>query len=144
VGEPRKNYRGEQWFPLVFQNIHRYFLYLAVAILFVLGYDAWVAMWFPAPGGDTQFGIGVGTVILTVNVVLLSGYTLGCHSMRHLVGGLFDVMSNRPVRKTAYICSSALNRAHMRWAWASLFWVGFSDIYVRLCSMGIFTDYRIF
>ena len=53
-------------------------------------------------------------------------------------------MSNRPVRKTAYICSSALNRAHMRWAWASLFWVGLSDIYVRLCSMGIFTDYRIF
>jgi hypothetical protein len=144
VGEPRKKYRGEQWFPLVFQNIHRYFMYLAVAILFVLGYDAWVAMWFPAPGGGTQFGIGVGTVILTVNVVLLSGYTLGCHSMRHLVGGLFDVMSNRPVRKTAYICSSALNRAHMRWAWASLFWVGFSDIYVRLCSMGIFTDYRIF
>jgi hypothetical protein len=144
VGEPRKTYRGEQWFPLVFQNIHRYFMYLAVAILFVLGYDAWVAMWFPAPGGGTQFGIGVGTVILTVNVVLLSGYTLGCHSMRHLVGGLLDVMSNRPVRKTAYICSSALNRAHMRWAWASLFWVGLSDIYVRLCSMGIFTDYRIF
>jgi hypothetical protein len=26
----------------------------------------------------------------------------------------------------------------------SLFWVGFSDFYVRMCSMGIFTDYRIF
>ena len=144
VGEPRKKYLGEHWFPLVFQNIHRYFMYLAVAVLFVLGYDAWVAMWFPAPGGGTQFGIGVGTVILTVNVVLLSGYTLGCHSMRHLVGGLFDVMSNRPVRKTAYVCSSALNRGHMKWAWVSLFWVGFSDIYVRLCSMGVFTDYRLF
>ena len=101
-------------------------------------------MWFPAPGGGTQFGIGVGTLILAVNVVLLSGYTLGCHSVRHLVGGLFDVMSNRPIRKTAYVCSSVLNRGHMRWAWASLFWVGFTDIYIRLCSMGFWTDYRLF
>ena len=31
----------------------------------------------------------------------------------------------------------------MRWAWGSLFWVMFSDLYVRLCSMGIFTDWRI-
>ena len=108
VGEPRKKYRGERWFPLVIQNIHRYFLYLAIAILFVLGYDAWKAMWFPRDlGGGTQFGIGVGTIVLTVNVVLLAGYTFGCHSLRHLVGGVLDVMSNRPVRKTAYICSSA-------------------------------------
>ncbi len=28
------------------------------------------------------------------------------------------------------------------WAWCSLFWVGFSDVYVRLCSMGIFYDYH--
>ena len=26
----------------------------------------------------------------------------------------------------------------------SLFWVGFSDLYVRMCSMGIWTDWRIF
>jgi hypothetical protein len=32
----------------------------------------------------------------------------------------------------------------MLWAWMSLCWVGFSDIYVRLCSMGIWTDWRIF
>ena len=31
----------------------------------------------------------------------------------------------------------------MLWAWMSLFWVAFSDIYVRLCSMGIWTDWRI-
>jgi hypothetical protein len=31
----------------------------------------------------------------------------------------------------------------MRWAWMSLFWVGFSDLYVRMCSMGIWTDWRI-
>src|SRR5687767_5576620 len=27
VGEPRHNYRGENWFPLILQNVHRYFLY---------------------------------------------------------------------------------------------------------------------
>jgi hypothetical protein len=31
----------------------------------------------------------------------------------------------------------------MLWAWLSLFWVGFSDLYVRLCAMGIWKDWRI-
>jgi len=31
----------------------------------------------------------------------------------------------------------------MLWAWVSLFWVGFSDLYVRLCSMGIWHDGKI-
>jgi hypothetical protein len=25
-----------------------------------------------------------------------------------------------------------------------LFWVGFSDLYVRLCAMGIWHDFRLF
>jgi hypothetical protein len=144
VGEPRSGYRGERTFPLVLQNIHRYFMYLAVAFLFILGYDVWTALWFPAAGGGTQFGIGLGTIVLAVNLVLLSSYTLGCHSMRHLVGGALDVMSRKPVRKTAYVCSSALNRSHMRFAWASLCSVMFCDVYIRLCSMGIWHDWRLF
>jgi hypothetical protein len=32
----------------------------------------------------------------------------------------------------------------MRFAWFSLFWVGFSDVYVRLVAMGIWADWRIF
>jgi hypothetical protein len=32
----------------------------------------------------------------------------------------------------------------MMWAWFSLFWVAFSDLYVRLVSMGIWTDLRFF
>jgi hypothetical protein len=31
----------------------------------------------------------------------------------------------------------------MLWAWMSLFWVGFTDLYVRFCSMGIWHDLRI-
>jgi hypothetical protein len=143
VGEPRKSYCGEAAMPLILQNVHRYFLYLAVPFLFVLAHDAWRAMWFLDPAtGTERLGLGVGTIVLTVNVLLLGGYTLGCHSMRHLVGGVLDRISGSPVRKRAYYCSSWLNRRHMKWAWTSLFWVAFSDVYVRMCSMGIWSDWR--
>ncbi len=138
VGEPRKKYWGERYFPLIIQNIHRYFLYVAILFLVFLAHDVWKAMWF-----DGKFGIGVGTLVLLVNVCLLGSYTLGCHSLRHLVGGMVDVLSRRPIRKKMYDCVSCLNRRHMLFAWMSLFWVGFSDLYVRMCSMGIWTDWRI-
>lgn len=144
VGEPRKTYLGEKYLPLILQNVHRYFMYLALIFLVFLSYDVWVATRWPASVGDgTEFGIGVGTLVLTVNVVLLACYTLGCHSLRHLVGGVLDRISEKPARKVAYDCTSCLNRAHGRFAWASLFSVAFADIYVRLCAMGIWTDWRI-
>ena len=143
VGEPRTSYRGEQSFPLVFQNIHRYFMYIAVIFLGLLSYDVWLAMWWPNGSGGAAFGIGVGTIVLAVNVVLLSCYTLGCHVMRHVAGGSHDEVSKHPFCDRAYACSSALNYRHQLFAWISLFTVGFSDLYVRLCSMGIWTDLRI-
>jgi hypothetical protein len=76
-------------------------------------------------------------------VVLLSCYTFGCHSLRHLVGGRCDQLSKKPVQQTAWKCVSGFNRRHMLFAWLSLFWVGFTDIYIRLCSMGIWHDFRI-
>ncbi|MFN0139185.1 MAG: succinate dehydrogenase [Pyrinomonadaceae bacterium] len=139
VGEPRSGYRGENWFPLILQNLHRYFLYVALLFILILAYDAILATQF-----KDGFGIGVGTLVLTINVILLGSYTLGCHSLRHLVGGGCDVMSDKPVRKKTYDCVSGLNRRHMLFAWMSLFWVGFSDFYVRMCSMGYWTDYRFF
>lgn len=144
VAEPRHRYLGENAFPLIVQNIHRYFLYLALLFIVVLSYDAWSALWFTDEAtGATSFGIGVGTLVLAANVVFLGGYTLGCHSLRHLVGGLRDRLSASPTRLKAYNCVSCLNRKHMLWAWMSLVWVGFSDVYVRLCAMGIWTDLRI-
>jgi len=145
VGEPRKSYRGERFFPLVIQNIHRYFLYAAMVFLIILAKDAYNAMFFfDRNTGHQNFGVGLGTVILVVNVILLGGYTLGCHSLRHLVGGYLDRLSGAPVRKKTYDCVSCLNRGHMRWAWASLFWVAFSDVFIRLCAMGIWHDVRLF
>jgi len=150
VGEPRKKYLGERWFPLVIQNIHRYFLYVAIAFIGVLLIDSWKGFWFPADGSTvmvagtpTQFGIGIGSIVLTLNAVFLGLYTFGCHSLRHIVGGAMDVMTGRPVRKSAYACVSCLNRWHMKWAWTSLLWVGFTDLYVRMCAMGVWTDVRI-
>jgi len=144
VGEPRKSYLGERSFPLILQNVHRYFLYVALAFLLILSYDAYKAMWFTDPATGTRtFGIGVGTIVLALNVILLGGYTLGCHSLRHLIGGRLTQISRRPVRYRSYVCVSALNRRHMLWAWMSLVWVAFSDFYVRMLASGIWTDVRI-
>ena len=138
-------YRGEKSFPLIMQNVHRFFLYVAIFFIGVLAYDVWRAMWFADPAtGKESFGIGVGTIVLAINVVLLGGYTFGCHSLRHLIGGFIDQMSRAPVRQRAYNCASCLNRRHMFWAWTSLCSVMFADLYVRLCSMGVWKDVRLF
>ena len=145
VSEPRKKYLGENSFPLIMQNVHRYFMYIALLFIVFLAIDVWKALWFIDPvTGVESFGLGVGTLVLTVNVVLLGGYTLGCHSLRHVVGGFMDRLSGRPVRHKMYKCVTCLNKKHMLWAWMSLFWVGFTDIYVRMCSMGVWTDLKIF
>tara|TARA_B100000809_G_scaffold260991_1_gene308963 strand:+ start:688 stop:1446 length:759 start_codon:yes stop_codon:yes gene_type:complete len=141
VGEPRKSYLGENSLPLIIQNIHRYFLYVAICFLFFLAYDAYRAMWFTNEAGEATFGIGVGTIVLCLNVFFLSGYTLGCHSLRHLVGGFMNHFSKTPIRSKCYSCVSGLNKRHMVWAWCSLFWVGFTDVYVRFLADSI--DFRI-
>ena len=143
VGEPRKTYWGERSFPLVMQNIHRYFLYAALVFIVLLSYDVWEAFWWKDGSGAERFGIGLGTLIMTVNVCFIAGYTFGCHSLRHLVGGRLDHLSRAPVAEQCYRCVSAFNRRHMLWAWMSLFSVGFTDLYIRLCSMGIWHDLRI-
>lgn len=143
VGEPRSTYLGERHFPLILQNVHRYFMYLAVIFLLILLHDVWDAMWFTDAAGHRSFGIGVGTLVLAMNLVLLSGYTLGCHSLRHMVGGVLDRLAERPARRVMYQCSGAFNRNHMQWARLSLVMVAFSDLYIRLCSMGIWHDWRI-
>lgn len=144
VGEPRLSYWGEHSFPLVLQNVHRYMLFLSLGVLFLLYSDVWKALWFIDPAtGAVSFGLGVGTIVLAANCVLLSLYLFGCHSLRHVVGGCVDEVSHSAAGLRTYACVSCLNRRHMLWAWCSLFTVGFSDLYVRLCSMGVWSDLRI-
>jgi len=143
VGEPRHKYLGEAFFPLIFQNAHRFFLYASLVFILFLAHDAYSSYWFDDGTGGVRFGIGVGSLVLSLNALLLAGYTFSCHSLRHLVGGRRDTVSKGPC-PWAYTGVSALNTRHMVFAWCSLFWVAFSDIYVRMLSMGRWTDFRIF
>lgn len=154
VGEPSfggkfrgKKYRGEQKLPLILQNVHRYFLYAALVFICILSWDAIQSYMFPvwdsAGIEHTRFGIGVGSLILTINPILIAGYSFGCHAARHIFGGRKDRLSELGGAKKVYDCVSCLNRRHMLWAWMSLFWVGFTDLYVRMVAMGYWHDYRI-
>src|SRR5439155_30868 len=94
VGEPRHGYKGETRFPFILQNVHRFFMYAAVIFIFILAYDVFLATRWPVSGGpERHFGIGVGTLVMALNVILLASYTFGCHSLRHLIGGSVDCFS---------------------------------------------------
>jgi hypothetical protein len=134
----RRAYQGETaW--LLFQNLHRYAMYFALLFLPILLWDAAHAF-----VKDGRFGIGVGTVVLTVNFCALSAYTLGCHSLRHLVGGHDDCMScgKSPRRYGRWRWATWFNERHGRFAWISLIWVGATDLYVRLVSQGVVEDFN--
>ena len=110
-------------------------LYFAIIFIFILAYDAWLSMWFNGKPFEGDIGFGIGTFVLVLNVILLGGYTFGCHSLRHLIGGYADRIVKKPkVQQKAFDCVSCLNKQHMKWAWFSLFWVCFTDFYIRfLC-----------
>jgi hypothetical protein len=133
---PQKPYKGEAGL-MVFQNIHRYAMYFAVIIIFLLTYDAIMAFF-----NNGRFGVGVGSIVLLINPILLGAYTFGCHSFRHLIGGRHDCFSCHKTSHGAWKKVSVLNGKHMMFAWYSLVWVGFSDFYVRMVSMGLWTDYN--
>ena len=142
VGEGRRSYSGETKFPFILQNLHRYFLYLAILFLIFLWKDAIQAFFF-----DGKFGLGVGTLVMLVNICLLSTYTLSCHSLRHLAGGKLDCFSCATFGKPRYKAwrgITILNERHMLFAWLSLFSVGLTDLYIRLVSSGAIQDVRIF
>jgi hypothetical protein len=142
----KRDYKGETAFPFILQNIHRYFLYLAILFIAFLWHDAYQGFFFSTQLGSPEFGIGVGSLILLANVSLLSLYTLSCHSLRHLIGGKLDCFSCSafgPPRHTAWSWLSALNERHMLFAWASLISVGLTDFYIRMVAAGIFKDLRI-
>jgi hypothetical protein len=145
VGEPRHKYLGENSLPLILQNVHRWFLYLALIFIVILSWDVYLATRFEvSPGSrETEFGIGLGTLIMAVNVVLIASYTFGCHSLRHLIGGKHDCLSGAPAKLRAYKFVGCMNRRHMMWAWFSIFSVGFTDLYVRMCATGVWHDWRI-
>jgi hypothetical protein len=140
VREPHAKYTGETRFPLIAQNIHRYFWYAALFVGILLSYD--VAQAFRGPDG--KFGFGLGSLILLVNVIMIWGYTLGCHSCRHITAGRLKNFSKHPVRYWAWTKVSWLNARHLQFAWFSLGTLMLSDLYIMLLASGAFSDPRIF
>ena len=138
VGGLPRRYRGETLL-LVFQNLHRYTLYGALLLLVFLWWEGLAAFF---RGG--RFGVGVGTLVMVVNAALLSAYTFGCHSWRHLVGGRMDCFACDGVsvspRYRLWRVSTWLNVRHMPCAWLSLVWVVFTDVYIYLVATGTVRD----
>ncbi len=143
VSEGRHEYKGETgaW---IFQNLHRYFLYLALILMFILWYDAIQS----AFGWEhwTKFQITGGTIVLTLDAILITGYTLGCHSFRYLVGGQKRCFScpgsggSVSGRYTLWKGVTKLNENHRFFFWSSLFMVAFTDLYVWMVASGTWTD----
>lgn len=146
VGEPRgRKYNGETKL-LVFQNLHRYALYVALLFLAFLWHDFVKSLSWAAADGHTSFGLGVGSLVLLANCTFLSLYTFSCHSWRHLVGGSVNSFSTSPLGKLRFRMwsgASVLNRNHMVFAWVSLFGVALTDLYIRMAASGAIHDIRL-
>jgi hypothetical protein len=139
VAEPHGRYTGETRFPLIVQNLHRYFFYAALLISILNTWDLIRAF----TGADGGVGIGLGTLIMFVNVVMLWTYTLSCHSCRHITGGRLRNFSSHPLRYRAWTFVSKLNRRHMELAWTTLGTLMLTDAYIALVASGAFSDPRI-
>jgi hypothetical protein len=140
VAEPHAKYTGETRFPLIIQNTHRYFFYIAGIISVINTYDAIVA--FQSDKGPGGFGFGLGNLILVVNVILLWTYTLSCHSCRHIVGGRLKHFSKHPVRYWMWSQISKLNTRHKTYAWITLGTLMLTDFYIMLVASGSISDLR--
>ncbi|MCA1595560.1 MAG: succinate dehydrogenase, partial [Chloroflexi bacterium] len=148
VGEvaKRPHYTGEREYPWLLQNLHRYAWYFAVIVLAILWWDAFDAFRYSALDDSVHYFIGVGSLIMLVNALLLSAYTFGCHSFRHLVGGCVDCFSCSSGTKTRHGIwekVTHLNENHALWAWLSLFSVALTDLYIRMVAAGVIPDKRL-
>jgi len=139
VAEPHARYTGETRFPLIVQNLHRYFFMMAALLSAVNTYDLVNAF---RPEGHA-FGFGLGTIIMLINVVMLWTYTVSCHSCRHIIGGRLRNFSRHPMRYKAWGFVSKLNTKHMELAWITLGTLMLTDAYIALVASGAFSDPRI-
>lgn len=139
LGAGRK-YTGEKALPLVLMNIHRYFFYIAALFILIHLFETATSFFLPHFSG-VRFS--VANIVLVIDLILLSLYTFGCHSWRHILGGQVDCFSSCPMnqaRSHAWKRQSLLNANHMQLAWISMFWVALADVYISLVSRGILPD----
>ncbi len=138
-GESR-GYSGEKGF-FALNNYHRYFLYVGLAILPFFYYDFAVSMFYQ-PG---YFIFRLGSILLIVNALLLTLWTISCHAFRHIfVRGQLDCFScslGGKTMKKLYDGQSFLNRHHEEFAFISLIIVVGVDLYIRALIAGLPVDF---
>lgn len=152
VEEPyRKDYDGESKLPFILNNLHRYFLYLALLLLALHWYELIESFVRESGMGmDRGHYFGLGTLILLADTLALTFYVGGCHSLRHIVGGGkrsltgYDANSCSgctkkcgKIRHGLWARVSSFNAFHNVWFWVSLFSIAFADLYIRLLSMHV-------
>jgi hypothetical protein len=148
VGDVGKTYRGESALPFWLMNLHRFAMYAALVFVPILWYGAVKGFWnsheiVHGKEVDTGIGIGLGSAILVVNAFLLMMYTFSCHSLRHFVGGslnCFSCSNFTRTRKRIWDYVTVWNHHHRAWAWFSLLWIVFTDLYIRLVANEIISD----
>ncbi|RJL33392.1 hypothetical protein [Bailinhaonella thermotolerans] len=139
VAEPHSKYTGETRFPLIAQNLHRYFFYAALVVSLINTYDAVYAFF-----GKNGFQMGLGNLILLGNVIMLWAYTLSCHSCRHITAGRLNHFSRHPLRYRMWTWISKLNAKHMQLAWITLGTLALTDAYIGLVAADVLPDLRFF
>jgi len=90
VGEPRKKISRGTLLSADPAKRPSLFSVSRVGVLIFSGARCVEGVWF-----DGRFGIGIVTLVLLTNVIFLSCYAFGCHSLRHLAGGFRNRLCGR-------------------------------------------------
>jgi hypothetical protein len=145
VDEPDINkkigYAGEKRL-FIFNNLHRYFLYAALAILLFKWWDVVHSMRI-----TETFILDVGTIVLATESFLLTMYVTSCHAFRHLVGGMLDRWDGGVAgvrgRLHSFVTKPWINRSHGFWFWTSLGFVFIGDLFVMSVANGTIPEASI-
>jgi hypothetical protein len=135
---PGRHYTGERNAVFQLENLHRYFLYAGIAILPFFYFDFVHSLVYTG-----SFALRLGSLVLLANALLLTGWTVSCHALRHIVGGNVDCFScvqAGGLRKLVYDRQSRLNARHEALAWISLLTIFFADLYLRGVTAGLPID----
>jgi len=145
VDEPEINkklgYQGEKRL-FVINNIHRYMLFLAIAILLVKWYDVVHSMHIMS-----GFILDVGTIVLAIESALLTMYVTSCHAFRHVIGGRLDRWttgtSGLMGKMHDFVSKKWINKSHGFWFWTSLSFVFIGDIFIMMVANGTIPESSI-
>lgn len=127
----KRSYSGETSFLFRFENLHRYFMYFSVLILPFFYYDAYISFIYNISL------LRLGSILLLADAVILSLYVFSCHSVRNLIGGnkdCFQCLKFSIKRKKIFDFQSFLNEHHEFFAWFSLAFIIFIDLFIRFIA----------